>query len=85
MRKPQMSQSTIEGPDESDKNQIESVIYSRTIQDLDAFEEEQKKAKPMLACEVGLIFRVVILYVAARGYMVIEVFVSLSELSLEAY
>ena len=39
----------------------------------------------MLAREVGLIFPVVILYAAARGYMVIEGFVSLRDLPLEAY
>lgn len=55
------------------------------ISRLDAFEKEQMKAKPILMWEVGLIFPVVFLYAAARGYMIVEVFVSLRALPAGAF
>ena len=47
---------------------------------LDAFETEQKQAKPMLAWEVGLLMPFVFLYAAARTYMIVEALVSLRAL-----
>ncbi|KAK3938141.1 hypothetical protein QBC46DRAFT_365702 [Diplogelasinospora grovesii] len=61
------------------------VKRTDTLHKLDAFEQEQQKAKPILIWEVGLILPIVFLYAAARGYMIVEVFVSLRELPLEAY
>ena len=52
---------------------------------LDAFEQEQKNAKPMLAWEVAIIFPVVVLYATARAYMIVEVFISLREMPAEVY
>ncbi|KAI9658342.1 MAG: hypothetical protein M1821_002475 [Bathelium mastoideum] len=56
-----------------------------TIENMDAFEKEQKMARPILFWEVGLILPVVLCYVAARGYMMVEALVSLRELPLEVY
>lgn len=47
---------------------------------LDAFEMEQKQAKLMLAWEVGLLLPVVLLYAAARTYVIVEALVGLREL-----
>lgn len=52
---------------------------------MDAFEIEQKCAKPMLKWEVWLILPVILVYVAARSYMIVEVFVSLRTLPIGAY
>ena len=51
----------------------------------DTFEKEQKKSKPILWWEVALIFPVVFIYAAARGYMIVEVFVSLRQSPLGVY
>ena len=51
-----------------------------TVYRLDAFEKEQRKAKPILFWEVGLILPVVLLYTSARAYMIVDVFASLREL-----
>ncbi|KFY91667.1 hypothetical protein V500_04537 [Pseudogymnoascus sp. VKM F-4518 (FW-2643)] len=65
---------------------IEASIASHgDISHLDAFEKEQKQAKPILIWEVGLIFPIVILYATARGYMIVEVFASLRQLPLGVY
>ncbi|KAK6524501.1 hypothetical protein TWF281_011408 [Arthrobotrys megalospora] len=56
------------------------VVRQDTIFRMDAFEEEQKKAKPMVLWEVGILFPFILLYAAARAYLVVEVFVSLREL-----
>lgn len=54
-------------------------VRQDTVNRLDAFEEEQRKAKPMPFWEVALMLPVVVLYAAARAYMVVEVFASLRE------
>ena len=51
----------------------------------DAFEQEQQKSRPILWWEVALILPVALVYIAARAYMVAEVFVSLRKLPLGAY
>lgn len=56
-----------------------------TMERQESFEEEQKKAKPILIWEVALILPVALVYAAARAYMMVEVFVSLRELPLDAY
>ena len=56
-----------------------------TIHRLDAFESEQKKSKPMLAWEVGLLMPVVFLYAAARTYMVMEALVGLRKLPVGVF
>lgn len=56
-----------------------------TVGRLDAFEKEQKEAKPILRWEVGIIFPVILLYVSARGYMIVEVFFSLRRLPTGAF
>jgi small-conductance mechanosensitive channel len=49
-------------------------------------EQEQKAAKPTpLLWEVALAMPVVVIYALARGYMVVEVFMSLRILPLGAY
>ena len=49
-------------------------------------EREQRAAKPLpLLSEVLLILPIVFLYALARGYMMVEVFVSLRVLPLGAY
>ena len=62
-----------------------SVIRQNTRSRLDAFETEQKRAKPMLAWEVGLLMPMVFLYAAARLYMIVEALVSLRELFFGVY
>ena len=52
---------------------------------LDAFETEQKQAKPMLVWEVGLLMPMVFLYAAARTYMIVEALVGLRELPIGAH
>lgn len=50
-----------------------------TIDRLNSFEREQRKAKAMVAWEVWVLLPIVLLYVVARLYMIVEVFVSLRE------
>lgn len=65
---------------------VEDALASQdAVSRLDGFEKEQMSAKPILMWEVGLIFPVVFLYAAARGYMIVEVFVSLRALPLGAF
>ncbi|KAL8825044.1 MAG: hypothetical protein Q9191_004654 [Dirinaria sp. TL-2023a] len=52
---------------------------------LDAFETEQKHAKPMLLWEVGLLLPMVFLFAAARTYMIVEALVGLRELPVGVY
>ena len=52
---------------------------------VDAFEQEQKKAKSVQWWEVALLFPVILAYVAARAYMIVEVLVSLRRIPLGAY
>ncbi|KAJ5794349.1 hypothetical protein N7457_000948 [Penicillium paradoxum] len=56
-----------------------------TVSRLDAFEKEQKEAKPILLWEVGIILPVIVLYVSARGYMLVEVFVGLRRLPIGTF
>ena len=51
----------------------------------DIFEKEQKAAKSIPWWEVALLFPVIIAYVAARTYMIVEAFVSLRRLPLGAF
>jgi hypothetical protein len=69
----------------SEKVKVKVVARVNTIQRLDAFEEEQKKANPMLAWEMAILFPIIPLYIAARAYMVIEVFASLRKMPLGVY
>ena len=68
---------------EGDKEKV--VVRQSTLHRLDAFEEEQKKAKPMLAWEVAIIFPVTIMYAAARTYMITEALVSMRRAPLGVY
>ncbi|KAG7008565.1 hypothetical protein G7Y79_00005g017060 [Physcia stellaris] len=52
---------------------------------LDAFETEQKHAKPMLVWEVGLLMPIVFLYAAARMYMIVEALAGLRELPINVF
>lgn len=52
---------------------------------LDAFETEQKRAKPMLVWEVGLLMPIVFLYAAARIYMIVEALAGLRELPIGVF
>ncbi|KAJ6007001.1 hypothetical protein N7522_005352 [Penicillium canescens] len=56
-----------------------------TVSRLDAFEKEQREAKPILGWEIGIIVPVIFLYASARGYMIVEVFVSLRQLPIGAF
>jgi hypothetical protein len=67
------------------KNHVMPIARRDTVDCLNAFEEEQTRAKPLPLWEVALIFPVVILYAAARAYMIIEVLMSLRCLPLEVY
>ncbi|KAF4555531.1 Hypothetical protein D9617_2g054920 [Elsinoe fawcettii] len=58
---------------------------NESIQRQDAFEQEQRQAKPILMWEIALILPVVIVYAAARAYMIVEVFVGLREMPLDTY
>jgi len=62
---------------------------SRTRQDTigrqDAFEKEQKKAKPILLWEIGLLLPLVLMYAVARGYMIVEAFIGLRSLPVGVY
>ena len=69
----------------SEKDKVSAVARLDTVHRLDAFEEEQKNAKPMLAWEVAIIFPIILLYAAARAFMIIEVFVSMREMPLGVY
>lgn len=50
----------------------------------DAFEQEQKQSKLMLWWEVGLSLPIVLAYVVARIYLIVEVGLSLRALPLGA-
>ncbi|KAH0562641.1 hypothetical protein GP486_002681 [Trichoglossum hirsutum] len=69
----------------SGKDKVKAVARLDTIHRLDAFEEEQKNAKPMLAWEVAIIFFVTIFYATARAYMILEVFISMRKMPLGVY
>ncbi|CAI7589688.1 unnamed protein product [Penicillium discolor] len=56
-----------------------------TISRLDAFEKEQREAKPILRWEIMIILPIIFIYVSARGYMFVEVFVSLRQLPIGAF
>jgi hypothetical protein len=60
-------------------------VRQDTVKRLDAFEQEQRKAKPLPFWEVGLMLPVVAVYAAARAYMIMEVFVSLREVPVGVY
>ncbi|KAF2264376.1 hypothetical protein CC78DRAFT_580445 [Lojkania enalia] len=72
-------------PPSSTSDEDVSPKRQDTINRLDAFEQEQKRAKPILAWEIGLLLPIVLLYVVARAYMVVEVFVSLREVPTGVY
>jgi hypothetical protein len=72
---------TLQGDEESTKG----PTRQDTINRLDAFEQEQRKAKPILMWEIALLVPIVLLYSAARGYMIVEVFVSLREVPVGVY
>jgi len=74
-------QCTSEGDEEARKG----PRRQDTLKRLDAFEEEQRKAKPMPFWEVALMLPVVAFYAAARAYMIVEVFVSLRELPIGVF
>ncbi|KAF3272477.1 hypothetical protein TWF970_009979 [Orbilia oligospora] len=61
------------------------VVRQDTILRMDAFEEEMKKAKPIVFWEVAILFPFILLYVVARAYLIVEVFVSLRELPAGVY
>lgn len=56
-----------------------------TISRLNSFEKEQREAKPILRWEIMIILPIIFLYVSARGYMFVEVFVSLRQLPIGAF
>lgn len=56
-----------------------------TVDRLDAFEQEQRNAKPILIWEVALLMPILMLYVVARVYMIVEVFVSLRDVPKGVY
>lgn len=56
------------------------IAEAKNPDDDDAFEQEQKKSKPLLIWEIALIMPVVFIYVAARTYVIVEVFASLRAL-----
>lgn len=58
---------------------------SRSIDSDDAFETEMKQAKPIPWWEVALLCPIVVLYIASRAYLMVEVFVSLRQLPAAAY
>ncbi|CAN9110090.1 unnamed protein product [Alternaria alternata] len=59
---------------QADEETVKVPTRQDTINRLDAFEQEQRKAKPILMWELALLAPVVLLYSAARGYMIVEVF-----------
>lgn len=64
---------------ENDEENFAAVVRHDTVRRLDAFEQEQRNAKPLPVWEVWLVSPVIILYAASRAYMIVEVFVSLRE------
>ena len=62
-----------------------TLAHQDTVSRLDAFEKEQREAKPILGWEIGIIVPVIFLYASARGYMIVEVFVSLRQLPIGAF
>ena len=57
----------------------------KAVRSDDSFEQEQKAAKPMLWWEVALSLPIVLAYIAARLYLIVEVGLSLRSLPLGAY
>ncbi|CAG8122442.1 unnamed protein product [Penicillium olsonii] len=56
-----------------------------TVSRMDAFEKEQWEAKPILRWEGLIILPIILLYASARGYMIVEVFMSLRRLPVGAF
>lgn len=76
----------LKSPPQQQKIDAEAALARQdTVSRLDAFEKEQRAAKPILRWEVAVILPVIILYVSARAYMIIEVFVSLRRLPIGAF
>lgn len=76
----------LKSPSQQQKIDAEAALARQdTVSRLDAFEKEQRAAKPILRWEVAIILPVIILYVSARAYMIIEVFVSLRRLPIGAF
>lgn len=69
----------------SAEQKIKPIVHQDTIVRLDDFEVQQRKAYPMRAWELALMSPIVPLYAAARGYMMIEVFLSLRQLPLGVF
>lgn len=62
-----------------------TMVHRDTVYRLDDFERQQRKAKPILLWEVAIIFPVILLYVIARVYMIVEVFVNLRRLPVGVF
>ncbi|CAG7920205.1 unnamed protein product [Penicillium olsonii] len=56
-----------------------------TVSRMDAFEKEQWEAKPILRWEGLIILPIILLFASARGYMIVEVFMSLRRLPVGAF
>lgn len=78
-------QPTTQNPDIVEVEQAQTVGRQDTLKRLDAFEVEQRNAKPVLAWEALLLLPIVVLYAVARGYMIVEALISLRELPLETF
>ncbi|KAJ5644781.1 hypothetical protein N7507_010792 [Penicillium longicatenatum] len=73
-------------PPQQQQIDAEAILARQdTVSRLDAFEKEQRAAKPILRWEVAIILPVIVLYVSARAYMVIGVFVSLRRLPIGVF
>ena len=70
---------------EADQEKLACPTRQDTVKRLDAFEREQRKSKPILMWEIGLLLPIVLLYTAARAYMIVEVFVSLRKVPSGVY
>ena len=70
---------------QADEESVKGPTRQDTINRLDAFEQEQRKAKPILMWEIALLAPIVLLYSAARGYMIVEVYVSLRDVPVGVY
>lgn len=55
------------------------------IERMDAFEAEQKRSKPLPAAEIMLILPIVLCFVDARAYLIVEPLTGLRALPLQAF
>ena len=73
-------------PQPQRQSDVEAILaHQDTVSRLDGFEKEQRGAKHILLWEFGIILPIIFLYVIARGYMIVEVFVSLRRLPTGAF